>query len=90
MRTDKEMRELLRPTLKGGMIRFVLTRGILFGVFLALGEALIHYLFGTNSMTVSTTLIFFPIYAIVTGTGYGIFSWYYLRRRYRITWCGCA
>ena len=85
MRTDEEMRELLFPLMKGGKLQFVLKRGIPFGVLLAFGEALIQYFFGTNHIKVSTALIFFPILAIVFGTGYGIFNWYYLRRRYRIT-----
>ncbi len=85
MRTDEEMRELLLPLMHGGMFQFVLMRGIPFGVLLASGEALAQYLLGANAMRISTALVFFPILAIVSGTGFGIFNWYYLRRRYRIT-----
>ena len=85
MRTDEEMRELWFPLMKGGKLQFVLKRGIPFGLLLACGEALVQCFFGANHMKVSTALVVFPILAIVSGTMYGIFNWYYLRRRYRIT-----
>ena len=85
MRTDEEMRELLLPRMKGGAVRFVLKRGILFAVLWAFGETVIEYLFGANRMRVPTALVWIPILAIAFGTSYGIFTWYYLRRRYRIS-----
>jgi hypothetical protein len=84
MRTDEEMRELLLPMMKGGAVRFVLNRAIVFGVLWAFGETVIEYLFGTNRMRVVTALVWIPILAIVFGTALGIFNWYYLRRRYKI------
>lgn len=86
MRTDEEMRELWLPKMRAGRFRFVLKFGILgWGVPLGIFMGVLNYLLSTNGLRLSTALVYSLIIGgIVGGTSYGIFLWYYIRRRYRL------
>jgi hypothetical protein len=83
--TPEETRAYWKRLMKNGRARFVVETGILryAGPF-TIGALLIPQVLLGRSTTLRV-IVESMLFAVVVGTAYGLFAWYYFRRKYRIT-----
>ncbi len=84
--TREEMRAHWLGEMKEGRTRFVLRAGILrFGAPMNLVLLIPLILGGGPRWTVSHTIMVYSLFTVTSGTIYGLLVWYFIRRRYGLS-----